>query len=232
MSGAAVAGLDGCRGGWVVVTAAADGTGDTGVRRITDLRSVLEALDAGELAAAAIDIPIGLPDTGPRACDVEARRMLGARRSSVFPAPVRGLLGAASYEEASSRSRARTGKGLSRQAFAILPKVAEVDEVMTPDRQDHLVEVHPEVSFAVLRGGPMAYPKKTPAGHGERLRILRGVFTDVDDHLARRPAGVARDDVLDAFIAAWSAGRWLAGTFQRLGGTELDAKGLRMEMIA
>jgi predicted RNase H-like nuclease len=53
----------------------------------------------------AIDIPIGLPGGRPRTVDGEARRLLGPRASSVFPAPARGTLDASSYEEACEASR-------------------------------------------------------------------------------------------------------------------------------
>jgi Protein of unknown function (DUF429) len=42
---------------------------------------------------------------------------------------------------------------------------------------------------------------------------------------------VRNDDVLDAYAAAWSAGRWLSGDYLRLGGGT-DQRGLRMEIIA
>jgi predicted RNase H-like nuclease len=230
-----VAGVDGCRGGWVVVVSTADGDGSgnatTTVERVDDLSSLLSRLDSGELAAVGIDIPIGLPETPPRRCDVEARRMIGARRSSVFPAPVRGLLGAANYEEAAARCRERSGTGISRQAFGILPKIDEIDRLITPERQHHLVEVHPEVSFTALAGTPMAHYKRTGEGHTERLRALSGVFPDVEVHAATRVAGTSPDDVLDAFAVAWTARRWSAGIHIRLGGAK-DERGLRMEIIA
>ena len=47
----------------------------------------------------------------------------------------------------------------------------------------------------------------------------------------RAPAGAKPDDVIDAFVGAWTARRYLAGAHVRLGG-ELDETGLRMEMIA
>jgi len=52
-----------------------------------------------------------------------------------------------------------------------------------------------------------------------------------DEHAEKRIAGTQPDDVLDAFVAAWSALRWLAKTHIQLGG-ELDRNGIRMEMIA
>jgi len=98
---------------------------------------------------------------------------------SVFPAPLRDLLGATSYEDAVARSRAISGKSLSRQAFGILSKVYEVDLQMTPVLRVHLVEGHPEVSFALVAGAPMAHHKSTPQGRSERLSALREVFADV-----------------------------------------------------
>ena len=41
------------------------------------------------MGALAIDIPIGIPEAGARPADREARALLGPRRNSVFPAPVR-----------------------------------------------------------------------------------------------------------------------------------------------
>lgn len=226
-----VAGVDGCRGGWVVVTVTLEGDGTSTVERLPDLGSVISRLDGGELAAVGIDIPIGLPETGPRRCDVEARRMIGPRRSSVFPAPVRGVLGAATYEDAVGRCRARSGKATSRQAFGILPKVAEVDRVMSPDRQGRIVEVHPEVSLAVLAGRTMAYPKRRPEGRAERLAALGRAFPDVADHAGVRIVGTGPDDVLDAFAVAWTARRYARGGHVQLGG-QRDSRGLRMEIIA
>ncbi len=225
----AVAGLDGCTGGWVVVTTTIDRRPST-VERVSDLGVVVERLVSGELAAAGIDIPIGLPSAGSRRCDIEARRMVGPRRSSVFPAPWREVLPARTYDEAVARSRAVSGKGLSRQAFGILPKVREVDRLMTPRRQRALVEVHPEASFTALSGGPMHYYKKTSAGRTERLESLRGVFCDIDCHAEKRIPGTSPDDIVDAFAVAWTARRWLRQTHLQLGG-ERDGRGLRMEII-
>ena len=80
----------------------------------------------------AIDIPIGLPESGPRPADVEARRRVGPRRNSVFPAPARAVLGATTYGEACARSRQVGGKAISKQLFNILGKIAEVDALVTP----------------------------------------------------------------------------------------------------
>ena len=225
-----IGGLDGCRAGWVLVTGPAEDNGATAVVVVPDITPVIAMIDEGELAAVGIDIPIGLPERGSRRCDIEARRLIGARRSSVFPAPARAVLGSPTYEEANRRSREVSGRGISRQAFNITPKIQEVDLVMTNERQQVLVEAHPEASLAALAGRPMAHHKASPEGRAERLAVLRTTFRHVDDHVAGRRPGARPDDVLDAFATAWSARRWLAGTHRQLGG-DVDRRGLRMEII-
>ena len=226
-----VAGIDGCRGAWVVVTVALEGAGPTSVVKVADLGDVVGRIESGRLEAVGIDIPIGLPPTGPRPCDREARRLIGLRRSSVFPAPLRGVVGSPTYAEALARCRSASGVGMSRQAFAILAKVEEVDRLMTPTLQDRLVEVHPEVSFTVLAGHPLERPKRTAEGHAERLAVLRTVFPDIDVNVAPRRRGVRPDDVVDAYVVAWSARRFVRGAHLQLGGGT-DACGLRMEINA
>jgi predicted RNase H-like nuclease len=190
-------------------------------------------IDAGTLAAVAIDIPIGLAPNGARRADVEARQRLGPRRSSVFPAPVRSVLAATTYEEACALSRAAWGKAISKQLFNILPKIREVDALVTPQRQRRLFEMSPELSLAVLAGAPMAHPKTTPAGRSERMDVLGQVFgpEEIERQLHSTPRGARPDDVLDAFAGAWSARRHAAAQHLQLGG-DLDGHGLRMEVIA
>jgi predicted RNase H-like nuclease len=227
-----VAGIDGAPGGWVVVTVGGDDDA-ADVRLVPDLLGVMAQIDAGTLAAVAIDIPIGLAADGARRADVEARQRLGPRSSSVFPAPVRSVLAATTYEEACFLSRAACGKAISKQLFNILPKIREVDALVTPQRQRRLFEMSPELSLAVLAGAPMAHPKTTPAGRAERIDALGRVFDpgEIERSLSTAPRGAQRDDVLDAFAGAWTARRHAAAQHLQLGG-DLDARGLRMEVIA
>jgi predicted RNase H-like nuclease len=229
----AVAGVDGCRGGWVVVTVPLGARAAARVDVVPGLVELADDLLSGRLAAAAIDIPIGLPTRGSRAADVAARRRLGARRSSVFPAPLRAVLGARTYPEACAISRRIWAKGVSKQLFNILDKIRAVDDLQSPVLQRHLVEMCPELSFTVLAGSPMRHPKRTAEGRAERLRALGAAFApeDVCRHADAPPAGAKPDDVIDAFVGAWTARRYLAGAHVRLGG-ELDDTGLRMEVIA
>jgi predicted RNase H-like nuclease len=202
-----------------------------GVTVVETLDVVVADVRSGRMASAAIDIPIGLAERDPRACDREARRMLGPRRSSVFPAPARGVLGARSYAEACDRSRRACGKGISKQLFNILPKIAEVDRLLSPRLQRHLFEMHPELSFTVLAGAPMRSAKQTAAGRAERINALRPAFGDVARLVEHPPPGARRDDVLDALVGAWTALRHAAHCHLQLGGRR-DGQGLRMEMIA
>lgn len=203
------------------------------IRVVPRIDEVVRLLDAGDLAAVAVDIPIGLAPTGPRACDTEARRRLGPRRSSVFPAPVRAVLGTSTYEEACAVSREACGKALSKQLYNIVAKIAEVDAVQSPRLQQQLFEASPELSLAVMHGdAPMQHSKRTANGRAERIAVLHEhVGVDVRGLLDARTFGAQPDDVLDALALAWTARRYVDGSCLRLGG-ELDATGLRMEVIA
>jgi predicted RNase H-like nuclease len=232
VAGGPVAGIDGCRGGWLVamLPAGAPGHG-ADVRVHPDLSEVAEALRSGRLVAAAIDIPIGLPAEGSRVCDREARRLLGPRRSSVFPAPVRAVLGTSSYAEACAVSRAVSGKALSKQLYNIVGKIRAVDRLESPRLQHRLFEACPELSFALMADGrPMRHPKRSAEGRTERVRLLEQEpgLGPVD---SAPPAGAGPDDVLDALALAWTARRYVDGSCLRLGG-QLDETGLRMEVVA
>ncbi len=230
-----VAGLDGCRAGWMMATVPASGSssgpGHLRVELVTDLGPVVRRLQEGLLVAAAIDIPIGLSPDRPRPVDAAARRSLGPRRPSVFPAPVRPVLAAQSYAEACNISRAACGRAISRQLFGILDKIREVDALQSPTLQDQLFEMHPELSFTHLAGAPMDFHKATAEGRRERLHALRREFGDLDEIVRTRSRGSRPDDVLDAVVGAWTARRYVAQSHVQLGG-ELDERGLRMEIIA
>jgi len=180
-----------------------------------------------DLVCLGIDIPIGLLDR-PRACDLAARKLLKRPRgSSVFPAPCRAAVRAATYEEASAVNRRNTGRGLSQQAWGIAPKIKQVDDAITSECQRWAFEVHPEVCFWALAGErPMAHGKKTKAGVSERLDLLRPVFPDIERFLQNRPAKVGRDDLLDSAVAAWTAIRICKGEARSVCEPERDAKGL------
>lgn len=227
-------GVDGRRRGWLLAARNLL-SGEFRVAIADSLRSILDA-DEARSASIVIDMPIGLPDAGDRACEVEARRRLGPRRSSVFTSPARRILAHASYEEANRHAK-MLGRGLSRQAWAIAPKIREADAMMTPGMQEMIAEGHPELAFARLNGAPCADPKKTPAGESERRDILlraglRQVDAALDDLRARHPrkSDFANDDYYDACALSFTAEHRLSATAWRLGDGARDARGLRMEI--
>ena len=232
-----MAGVDGCRAGWVIVLVSPQAqehqeSQEVKVQLRADFGDILTLHPRPEIIA--IDIPIGLLEerqAGGRACDQLARRLLPGRTSSVFSPPIRRLLDATEYGQVRQH-------GLSIQAFGILPKIREVDALMTPALQRRVCEVHPELAFRSLVGAPMPHSKKTPAGREERLLALGQLapfqaVRDLLDSVATRyrRSQIAFDDFLDACVLAWLAGRIATGKAQRLPAQpQLDAKGLRMEM--
>ncbi len=132
---------------------------------------------------------------------------------------------------------ARNGAGMSMQTYNIVPRMREVDAAITTALQTRVMEAHPELAFAALAGHPMRHNKKTPNGRRERMVCLRRAFGGaLRDPLRVRLelglAAVALDDVLDAYVLAWTANRIRNGHGQRLpaGDPPIDARGLRMEV--
>lgn len=186
-------------------------------------------------AVMAVDMPIGLlarHRAGGRRCDQMARRLLGRRASCIFSPPSRAVLHATAYEQVRAY-------GMSRQAYGILPKIRDVDRVMSPALQQTVYEAHPELAFMSLCGHPIMANKKTPAGREARLQALGRAlpsFHRLPHALAHaasmfKRAQVAGDDMLDAGVLAWTAFRIATGNARRVPdrpGT--DRRGLRMEI--
>jgi predicted RNase H-like nuclease len=219
-----VLGIDGCPGGWV--GALVDGDG---LAWHTGPFDELLQLPA---AVVAVDIPIGLPaGASRRTADLEARAALGKQRSSVFLAPPRVVLEAVDQPDATRLSRAAGSTGVSIQLFHVLAKVAEVDEALRRDTDAaaRVVEVHPEVSFRRLAGTDALPSKRTAAGRGARLDVLRS-WLPAFALPTRLPGRARADDCLDAAVCAWTAQRWQRGEADVLGG-ELDGVGLPMRIV-
>ena len=85
-------------------------------------------------------------------------------------------------------------------------ELLEVDDWVRRARQ-RVVEVHPEVSFTRLAGGPLTEPKSTWAGATRRRQLLREAGIDLPDDLGAAGRAAAVDDVLDGAAAAWTARR-------------------------
>jgi predicted RNase H-like nuclease len=212
-----VAGVDGCRAGWIVMH-----EGHAEVH--PDFAAVLAALP--DDAVVAVDMPIGLVDEhipGGRDVDRAARLELGRKRSSVFSAPPRCALGARTLPDARRR-----GARLTLQTLNLLPRIEDVDAVMTPELQSRVFEVHPELSFGAMAGGsPVLTPKRSAAGSKERRALLQRTGVCVPE----RPTGAAADDLLDACALMWSARRIAGGTASHPPDPpSRDSRGLSMEL--
>jgi predicted RNase H-like nuclease len=212
-----VLGVDGWRGRWV--GALLDGRSV----RLLDLPDAAAVLAVPGVEVVAVDMPIGLSDDGPRACDVAARARLGRAGSSVFPAPVRPVLGARDYAQARALSVAASGgTSLSAQAWQLVRSIRALDDALGDPPRDDVVEVHPELAFRALDGA-VTDPKGSARGLAQRLAALRAVV-DVDAALAAAPPRVPAVDALDACAAAWSARRIADGVADCVGDGSLDAR--------
>lgn len=220
-----IGGVDGCKGGWIMARRRLEGGG-------VQIVIAPQFGDLPENDITAIDMPIGLPDSGPRGCDKSARRRLGPRRSSVFLGLRRPLLDFDDYAAANAWAKG-DGAGLAKQAWNLLSKVRELDEMMTPARQAQIREAHPELAFMALAGAPMKYSKRDPRGFVERrATLLEAGFADLDDWLgAFDDRRAAPDDLLDAYALCHSAARIARDEAIRLpDDPPRDARGLRMEI--
>lgn len=203
-----VAGVDGCKmGAWAVAILAPDHARLIVATTTEHLWDILV-----QVRLALVDIPIGLPDTGPRDCDIHARRLLGPRASSVFPAPTRPLLDCTTLAHADRLQRRRTGKRVQRQMWNILPRIREIDRLLRdrPEARRVIRETHPEACFAALAGAPMLHPKRTEAGQRQRLDVISAHLPEaralLDDALAATPRSIlAADDAIDALACAITA---------------------------
>jgi predicted RNase H-like nuclease len=228
-----IAGVDGCRGGWLCID---ELDGALRGQIFESLSDLLKGLPTASVVA--IDIPIGLPDSGERECDRLARKLLRApRASSVFPAPVQAVVGETDYLEACRKHRDIDGRALSRQAFAILPKIREVNLLLVnrPALQDRVKEVHPEVCFAAWNDGTaMRHRKSDSLGRAEREQLIDAAWPGRRQRVVAgfRRGAYQPDDVNDAFAALWTARRIFGGTADVLGAGPIDRHGLRMEMWA
>ena len=228
-----IAGVDGTRKGWVVVVCDDYLENPKGffVNQLVELPRGLRV--------AAVDVPIGLPEKGARDADLLARKALGEpRRRSVFPSPIRSVLGVRSWKEACARTERADGRRVSKQTFAILPKVAEADALVRSNSWARRVvyEVHPELSFAKWSGAPMVHGKKSPAGRAERLALIAATFgTGVFERERESLRGheVGSDDLADAFAAVWTAARICAGKAEGFPPEKvIDAEGVAMRIWA
>ena len=177
-----------------------------------------------EVSVYAMDIPIGLPGSGRRQCDVEARSLLGRRAGCVFWAPIwQAAKDGMSYERAASLNESGQGCLIAPPAFAIVPKINEVNDLLMrrADLKKTVYEVHPELSLREMnRGRTMKHSKSRPEGIQEREDVLKkhhlkaSYLSACEEFL---PNNYLRpDDIVDAHAALWTARRIAADEADRL----------------
>ncbi len=207
-----LAGVDGCRAGWIAafVQSEGDGCALAVFARFADVLS-----EPQRPAIVAVDVPIGLPERtghGGRAAENAVRPLLGARQSSVFSVPARAAVEVADYAAACRAAQASSDppRKVSKQLFNIAPKIREVDALVRADPAlaARVYEVHPELAFWRLNGEQsLSEPKKIksrpyPPGLALRRRLLRAAGLPAALIDAAPPKGAAEDDVLDALACA------------------------------
>jgi predicted RNase H-like nuclease len=238
-----LAGIDGCRTGWVVAFVRMAGD-EVRVRVVPRFADVLAAPEVPGVVA--VDIPIGLPERagyGGRAAENAVRPLLGKRQSSVFSVPSRAALMADDYRAACAIALATSDppRKVSKQFHMIAPKIREVDACLRAEAgtASRVFEVHPEVAFWRLNGArALDEPKKVRGRCHEpglalrrRLLIEAGVSAAAVDAVA--PKGAGADDLLDALACAAIARRIHAGAAHPFPDPpECDAFGLPMAIWA
>ncbi|WP_410510187.1 DUF429 domain-containing protein [Methanosarcina hadiensis] len=238
-------GVDGCRAGWFAVFLEEDENGcKWEVAVFPEFSCLINFLENKYREAdplVLIDIPIGLKDggSGERLSDIEARKILKARKSSIFPVPCREAIYAETYEEACNINERLTGKRISKQAWNIVPKIRDVDSFLVKNKnyREKVREVGPEICFQSFSGFPVKHSKKETEGFLERREVLKNACKLADEIveyslLKYRRKELTKDDILDALAAALTAKQGSKYGFVYVPGKpEIDSRGLKIQMI-
>jgi predicted RNase H-like nuclease len=220
-----LAGVEPCPGGWLVVPGKLQGVSlfPEPPQVVGKIIEVLDTRPAYEIIA--LHAPIGLPGDvtpGGRACDRQARKLLGPRRGAAITAPPTR----SDVDDAS-------GAGLSAVVRAQLGRIREVQRDVASYHQRTVFEVHPELGFYQLNeDAPLRYGKRTHLGIDERLTLLQARMPGLERVLGNIPDGVRLSTVLDACVDLWTARRIAARAVSRLPEVpEWNDDGLRMELV-
>ena len=231
-----VLGVDGCPAGWIGVWYDIRGHASPRHQLFRSLDEIGEQTVQPQIIA--IDMPIGFPDIarkGGRDCEVAARKLLPGKTSSVFSSPSRAALSAKDYPGACDVNSRNGGPRLSKQSFALFPKMREADAFKKSALGNRVYEAHPEVALAVLNRNPVVESKKTQDGRRIRLDILRrlGFPADLLEPHTYPKTRIAPDDLVDAAICAIVAQRIANGQHVTLpADPPVDADGIKMAIHA
>jgi predicted RNase H-like nuclease len=194
------------------------------------LGSFIEVLDERpSFSVVALNAPVGYRtdlESGGRACDRDARGLLGRRASSVHTAPLRA---------SAEKGVVSIDDRLDAVSAKLLPRYREVAAEMAPYRQRTVYEVHPELSFYQLNGDvPLRWSrsKKFDEGMGERRTLVEARMPGIERVLDVEIDGVSPAALLDVAACLWTARRISARIAIRLPTEpEWDEEGLRMEIV-
>jgi predicted RNase H-like nuclease len=247
-----IAGVDGCKAGWIAVTFQLDAFGRAEVKVFNTFANLVGWLQPDAIIA--VDMPIGLPERaikGGRAPDWAAKEFLGPRKGTVFLVPSRRAVYAReavdTYKQgytrvcAVARKTSDPPRAPSIQAYSIFPRIQLIDQMLRQDEalRRRVFEVHPEVSFTVMNGDkPIPEPKKVKGRvHDPGMRCRKELLERKGFALgfleAKPPRGAALDDFYDACASAWSGAR-ISRQEERIFPPEpgIDAKGLQVAIRA
>ena len=237
-----VAGVDGCKAGWLVVYRWLGGVCPTRCCVVSHFADVIDAFE--KPFKIAVDMPIGLPEhigRDGRGPEKAIRPLLGMRQSSVFSIPAKSAVYCEDYREACSAAVEHSSppRKVSKQAFYLFPKIRELDQLMTPELENRVYEVHPELAFWRLNDRqPIAVPKKVKgASYGPGLDVRRDLLLRYGYEAAfldqKPPRGAARDDLMDAAVNAVIAERLVYGVAEAFPKNfKRDQSGLRLAIWA
>ena len=247
-------GVDGCPAGWIAVRLTEGRDWDVHLFRSGEVARPWNSYDSDSLIL--IDTPIGLPDKAfaarkgspVRDCDQQARKLLGLFHSRVFNAPARAALAASAWREAGRLNKQELEvapgirAGLTKQAWGIVPKIRELDELLRSGgggpKPGTVRETHPEICFWALNDSkPVESRKNGKHGRDERLRVLRHYDRNAPKIVEKASAfyrgrGVNVDDIIDAYVAALTAKLGYPNRLATIPDiSEHDSMGLAMEMV-
>ncbi len=229
-----VAGVDGCRGVAMAASLTLVGGRASLTRGLPLFRALLEALGGAEAVA------------GGHAHRLVRGRRLADRAHAIW-LPASDWANAPAQYSSLQLAPSLKGQpyadlrpmGLSVQAYHLIPRIREIDALITPQLQRRVWESHPELSFMAMNGAPVALPKRTEAGQQARYALLQQAlpllcpdwWEAVQEAFGvSQPRKLARiDDLLDACALAWSAWRHMQGQSEAcIGEPAHDARGLEM----
>lgn len=244
----AVVGANVFRGGWFAVRIDEDIARPADGACYADVASLMNAW--GDASRILVGMPIGLPDAErpTRRVDQAARQLLKPlRHNSVFPVPSRAVVEvfqsgeATSYQALSELNHRELGKRLSTQSAALVPRIADIDELMLGSAvaRAKIREAHRELCFWSLAGRrPMEHAKTSPEGIAERLQVLdeylpwaQAFCAEVRREFGRQVPVAVVVDTLATALTAVSTHPLLSGLQSIPAEPQRDARGLPTEMV-